>query len=122
MEPTKQLIEKVNQAFLDNNMDVFMDMIADDMVWEMHSSSTGHNVMSGKAEIGNMDAGNMPEKMDFTFDTTVIEGNIATVSGSSTGTTKDGSDYKGYFCDIYHFRNGKIQKMVSYVIDNMKST
>lgn len=120
METTKQLIEKINQLFIDNKMEEFMDYVADDMVWEMHNSSTGHTVMKGKEEIAGMDPGNMPEVMNFQFDKTVVEGNIAIANGTSTGTMQDGKPYEGSFCDIYEFENGKIIKMTSYVIDNSK--
>lgn len=97
-----------------------MGYIADDMVWEMYTSTSGHTTLRGIEEIGNMDPGNMPEKMDFSFDTVVVEGDIAIANGSSTGVTKNGKPYKGNFCDIYQFSGGKIIKMTSYLIDNIE--
>ncbi|TDQ08111.1 nuclear transport factor 2 family protein [Pedobacter metabolipauper] len=119
METTKQLIEKINKLFIDNDMEKFMDYLADDMVWEMYSSTSGHTTLKGKEEIGSMDAGNMPEEMNFRFETVIVEGDIAIANGSSTGTTKDGKPYKGNFCDIYQFKDDKIIKMTSYVIESI---
>ncbi|GAB3920765.1 nuclear transport factor 2 family protein [Mucilaginibacter myungsuensis] len=119
MATTKELIEKINSFFSDGNMEAFMDYAADDMVWEMYSSTTGHTTLNGREAINSMEMPpNMPEKMEFKFDTIVIEGDIASVQGSSSGTRPDGKPYKGHFCDVYHFKNDKIAKMVSYVIDS----
>lgn len=97
-----------------------MHYVADNMIWEMHSSSSGHTTLTGKEEIANMDAGNMPEKMNFQFSTIVVEGDTATVAGTSDGITTDGKEYMGTFCDIYHFKDGKIVKMTSYIIDSFQ--
>ncbi|RYF21939.1 MAG: nuclear transport factor 2 family protein [Flavobacteriales bacterium] len=118
MENTKQLIEKINQLFVEGNMESFLDYLAEDVIWEMYTSSTGRSVMNGKKEILGMDGSGMPEHTGFEFGTIVIEGNVASVQGTSTGKFKDGGEYKGYFCDVYHFQGDKIAKIESYVIDN----
>ncbi len=94
-----------------------MEYMAEDVVWEMHNSSSGHTTFNGKAEIGKMDGSGMPEKLDFNFTNVVIQDNVAVVEGTGSGIKPDGSLYNGIFCDIYHFNNGKIMKITSYVID-----
>ncbi|WP_316798147.1 nuclear transport factor 2 family protein [Pedobacter frigidisoli] len=119
MATTRELISKVNQIFGENRMDEFIDFLSDDIIWEMFSSSTGHTTLRGKEEISNMDGGeNMPERMYFQFGTIIIEGDKASVECTSAGIRPDGSQYSGASCDIYHFSNDKIVRMVSYVIDN----
>jgi ketosteroid isomerase-like protein len=118
MESTRELIEKINKIFIENDMEAFLGFLSEDVVWEMHSSSSGHNTLNGKEQIANMDMGNMPEKMNFQYRNIVVEGNKATVDGTTSGTTPDGKPYHGNFCDIYNFKNGKITKLTSYVIDN----
>lgn len=105
---------------MDGEMESFMDYLAEDVVWDMYTSSAGHTKMNGKQEVWNMDGSGMPEKMAFKFGTVVAEGNVASVQGTATGKLKDGGDYHGHFCDVYHFRDGKIEKIQSYVIDNKK--
>ena len=119
MATTRELIDKVNQIFRENKMDEFIAFLSDDIVWEMYSSSTGHTTLRGKDEISNMDGGeNMPERMHFEFGTIIIEGEKACVECTSEGKKRDGSQYLGTSCDIYHFSNDKIVRIVSYVIDN----
>lgn len=120
MGNTKELIQKINQLFVDGRMEEFMDYLSEDVVWEMYTSSSGRTIMNSKKEVWDMDGSGMPEHTGFEFGTTVIEGNIASVQGVSTGKLKDGGEYEGYFCDVYHFKDDKIVKIQSYVIDNRK--
>jgi ketosteroid isomerase-like protein len=120
MATTKELIQQINQLFTENKMESFMDFFAEDVVWDMYSAASGHTTFNGVAEINQMDTSNMPEHSNFRFSTIVIEGDMASVQGSSTTTKKDGTQYESNFCDIYHFKNDKIVKMSSYVVDNIK--
>ena len=119
MATTKELVQKVNKIFEENKMEEFVQLLSDDIIWEMYSSSTGHTTLRGKDEISKMDVGeNMPERMYFKFGTIIIDGEKASVECTTTGDRPDGSAYKGFSCDIYHFSNDKINKIISYVIDN----
>ncbi|NGM65143.1 nuclear transport factor 2 family protein [Sphingobacterium sp. SGR-19] len=120
MENTRQLVERINALFVEGNMESFMDYLAEDVIWEMFTSSSGHTVLHGKKEVSEMDGSDMPEHTGFEFGTIVVDGETASVQGKSTGKLKDGTDYHGHFCDVYHFRNNKIAKIESYVIDSRK--
>lgn len=119
MATTKELIEQINHLFTENKLESFMDYFAEDIVWDMYSAS-GHTTFNGIAEINQMDGSNVAQHSNFRFSTIVIEGEMASVQGSSTTTKKDGTQYESNFCDIYHFKNDKIVKMSSYVVDNLK--
>lgn len=118
MATTKELIEQINLLFTENRMEAFMDYLADDVVWDMYSSTSGHATFNGIAEINQMDGSDMPQHSDFRFSTIVIEGDMASVQGSSKSKKVDGTEYESNFCDVYHFKNDKIIKMSSYIIDN----
>ena len=100
MATAKELIERINRLFTENDMEAFMDYLSEDVVWEMHSSSSGHKTLNGKDEVAKMDGSNMPEKINFRFGTIVTEGDVATVEGTGDGTMSDGRAYKSSFCDI----------------------
>ena len=97
-----------------------MDYLAEDVVWDMYTTSSGHTTFNGMAEISQMDGSDMPEHTNFQFSTIVIEGNRASVQGSSTIKKTDGTEYDINFCDIYEFKDEKIIKMSSYVVDRLK--
>ena len=120
MATTRELIEQINRLFRENKMETFMYYLAEDIVWDMYTASSGHTTFNGTAEISKMDGSDMPEHTNFRFSTIVIEGDQASVQGSSTNKQADGTEYKSYFCDIYRFKDDKIVKITSYVVDNIK--
>jgi len=120
MATTRELIEQINRLFTENRMEAFMDYLAEDVVWDMYTTSSGHTTFNGMAEISQMDGSDMPEHTNFQFSTIVIEGDLASVQGSSTTKKADGTEYESNFCDIYHFKDDKIVRMSSYVVDNIK--
>lgn len=120
MATTKELIEQINRLFTENRMEAFIDYLAEDVVWEMYTSSSGHTTFNGLAEISQMDGSDMPEHTNFRFSTIVIEGDRASVQGSSTNKKADGTQYESNFCDIYQFKDDKIIRMSSYVVDNIQ--
>ncbi|MCX2575399.1 nuclear transport factor 2 family protein [Pedobacter sandarakinus] len=124
MPTTRELISKINKIFEENKIEEFITLLSDDIVWEMHSSSTGHTTLSGKNEIKNMGAGDkLPKRMFFKFGTIIIDGEKASVECTTSGEMPDGSQYKGFSCDIYHFSDEKVVRIISYVVDgNMQSS
>ncbi|WP_316788772.1 nuclear transport factor 2 family protein [Pedobacter frigoris] len=117
MATTKELIEQINLLFTENRMEDFMDYLSEDLVWDMYSAK-GHIRYNGAAELSNMDVSDMPEHSNFQFSTIVIEGDMASVQGTATKKESNGKEYQSNFCDIYHFKDDKVVKMSSYVIDN----
>jgi len=120
MATTRELIEQINRLFTENRMEAFMDYLAEDVVWDMYTSAAGHTRFNGIEDISKMDGSDMPEHSNFRFSTIVIEGDMASVQGSATNKKKDGTEYESNFCDIYHFKDDKVVKMSSYVIDSPK--
>lgn len=120
MATTKELIEQINRLFTEGRMEDFMAYMAEDIVWDMYSAGKGHTRFNGLEDLGKMDVNDMPEHTNFRFSTIVIEGDVASVQGSSTNKRKDGTEYQSNFCDIYHFKDDKIIKMSSYVVDSAK--
>ncbi len=118
MATTKEHIEKINAMFTSGNMENFMDYLAEDATWDFYSSAKGHKSYQSKAEINDMGSEGEHDHMDFTFTNVVIEGPVASVEGYSNVTKADGAKAKANFCDIYHFRDDKIVKVTSYVIEH----
>jgi uncharacterized protein len=117
MATTKENIEKINALFVSGDMGGFMDYLADNVVWTLYTSS-GTKTYNSKDDLSNMDGANMPDPMHFEFADITIQDNVAAVEGIGTGTRPDGTEYRGNFCDVYHFEGDKVVKINSYVIDN----
>jgi len=117
MATTKEHIEKINTMFTSGDMGNFMDYLSDDVTWDFYSSTKGHKRFNSKAEISEMDSDGS-EHNGFTFTNIVIEGPTASVEGYSNVIKADGTQIKANFCDVYHFKDDKIVKMTSYIIEH----
>ncbi len=120
MATTKELVDQINQLFMENKMDAFMDYMAEDVVWDMYASSMGHMRLEGKNALLAMGGQDTPEHTSFQFGTTVIEGNRASVQGSSTKKKGDGTEIESHFCEVYQFEGDKIVHISSYIVDRIK--
>lgn len=110
----KEIVQQVNDAFLTNNIEVFLDHCTDEISWTM----VGKPALEGKdairAFMGNMEGMDPPK---LTLINTIAEGDLVASEGYMEMKNSDGSPYKGAFCDVYQFRDGKIIALKSYIVD-----
>lgn len=116
-EKNKEIVSKVNEAFLAGNFEGFLELSADDVEWTI----VGDRSVKGKEAIRqwmrSMAAEN-PEPPKFTVVNPVIaEGDFVAARGDMTMKDKDGKVGSYSYCDVYRFRNGKIVELTSFVIN-----
>lgn len=84
-----------------------------DVIWEM----PGVYLHSGKAafdkEIENDAFTGRPE---IKITRMVEESDIVVAEGTVTGKRKTGEQFNAVFCDVFHFKKGKIKKLTSYLM------
>lgn len=108
----KQLIEKVNASFEQNQPEKFLDMCAENVTWRM----AGHAVQEGKAAVRKFMAsmGDMePPKIN--INSIISDGDRAACYGDMTMKDKDGSEAEFDYCDIYRFESEKIVDLTSFM-------
>ena len=64
----------------------------------------------------------LTETLTSQFTRLVEEGNIVVAEGAVTANLKDGEILNAVFCDVFHFRNGKIGKLTTYLMFNQQPT
>ena len=114
MSSNKETVRKVNDALGQNDTATFLTYCSEDIVWTM----VGKPPFKGKAAIEEFlrpMAGNVPPKL--TMIDTIEEGDKIASTGNMTMNNADGTAYNGGFCDIYHFRDGKISVITTYIVD-----
>lgn len=115
MSEQKQIVEKYMEGFRATDHEKILSCLTDDVVWEM----PGFYLHKGKAafdkEIESPNADGHPEIKVARF---VEEGNIVVAEGGVKAKMKDGSELDAVFCDVFHFTNGKISKLTSYLMFN----
>lgn len=107
----KTIVEKVNAAFDDGNTDAFLSFCSDNITWNL----VGDMFFTGKGAIKSF-MNNMPaEQPKFTVKEIIAEDNSAACYGDMKMKNKEGNTEDYSFCDIYHFNNGKIAEMLTFM-------
>jgi ketosteroid isomerase-like protein len=108
----RQTVERINEAFRNNDVNDFLSCCADDIEWRM----VGESSMRGKDEIRAWMAKGPSEPPNFSVARVIAEGDFVAVYGDMTMTEHGEKDVPYSYCDIYHFENDKVVELRSYVI------
>lgn len=109
----KEFLKKLNEAFAKNDADFVIQQVTDNIIWNV----VGDFSVEGK-EAFNQKLNEMisDEPYELEIHNIITHGRDAAVNGFMKST--DGKQYA--FCDVYKFsgfKNTKISKMTSYVIE-----
>ncbi len=107
------IVRKVNEAFNMNDMQVFLSYCTDDIEWNM----VGNSATQGKEAILAMMTAMPADSPDVTITDIFSNGDKTACTGTFTMTKKTGEKEYFSFCDIYKFREEKIQVLDSYVVE-----
>ena len=110
----KEIVERVNAAFAQGNVEGFLSQCADDVEWTM----VGEKPIKGKDAIRKWMTSMGPEVPKFTVSNILADGDFATCYGDMTMRNKDGKVIPYSYCDIYRFRNGKVAELRAFVMKN----
>jgi ketosteroid isomerase-like protein len=115
MSEQKQIVEKYMDGFRATDHEKILSCLTDNVVWEM----PGFYLHTGKAEFDKeIESPNADGHPDIRVTRLVEEGNIVVAEGAVKAKMKDGSKIDAVFCDVFHFTNGKISKLTSYLMFN----
>lgn len=113
----KEIVERYMDGFRATDHAKILSCLTEDVVWEM----PGFFYHEGKAafdkEIENPMADGNPE---ITITRLVEEGNIVMAEGAVKARLKVGDPIDAVFSDVFHFKNGLISRLTSYLMFNKK--
>lgn len=109
----KEIIEKVNKAFIEGNTEGFLEHCADDVSWTMEGEKTTIGVADIRAWMSQMDGMEPPK---FTVDRLIAEGDDVICYGTMSMKGEDGKPADYSYCDAYTFKGDKIATMRSFVV------
>lgn len=115
MSEQKQIVEKYMEGFRTTNHEKILSCLTEDIVWECPGFYLHNGIAAFDKEIENPNADGHP---DIKVVRIVEEGNIVVAEGAVKAKMKDGSKLDLVFCDVFHFTNGKISKLTSYLMFN----
>ena len=92
-----------------------LSCLTDDVVWDMPGFFHHEGKEAFDREIENPNADGNP---NIIITRLVQEGNIVVAEGAVTANMKEGKTLEAVFCDVFHFRTGKISKLTTYLMLN----
>jgi uncharacterized protein len=114
----KEIVQQINDAFAENNLEKVLSFCSDDFTWTM----VGESTVKGKDPIRKWMASMAPQPPKFTVDATVAEGDFVITRGDMTmAERKNGPAVPYAFCDIYRFSGDKVADLTAFVIRTDKA-
>ena len=108
----KEIIQKINAAFEQNNPEVFLEQCSDDVKWTMEGDAT----YNGKQGIRDFMAAAGEMKIEkLTINKIIAEEDSAAAFGEMTMDEK-GTRTNYSYCDVYTFAGDKITELRSFVV------
>ncbi len=109
----KEIVEKVNAAFAENNMEGFLSFCADDFEFAM----VGEKSLKGKEAVRQwMNSMGDMEPPRISNIKIIAEGDFVASHGTMTMKDKDGKTAPYAYCDVYQFRDSKIVELTAFVM------
>jgi uncharacterized protein len=108
----KEIVERINEAFAENNLEKVLAFCTDDLTWTM----VGDTTVRGKNAIREWMASMNPQAPEFTIQHTVAEGDFVITRGDMMMPEKNGPWIPYTFCDIYRFRGDRVSELTAFVM------
>jgi ketosteroid isomerase-like protein len=109
----KDIVQRINEAFAENNLEKVLSFCTDDFTWTM----VGDTTVRGKDAIRKWMASMNPEAPQFTIEHTVAEGDFVITRGDMMMAEKKGGPSIPFtFCDIYRFVGDKVAELTAFVV------
>jgi|SRR5688572_1964126 ketosteroid isomerase-like protein len=112
-ESKKQIVEKINKAFADNNPEEFLSNCTEDVVWTMVGEKTNNGKKAIREWMASMKDMEAPK---FTVDQIVAEGDSVVCYGDMSMKDESGKLGRYSYCDAYRFSGDKITELRSFIV------
>lgn len=113
MSEQKKVVETYMDGFRLTDHSKILSCLTVDIVWDMPSFFYHKGIEAFDKEIENPNADGNP---DIKITRMIEEGNIVVAEGTVIAKLKDGGLINALFCDVFHFTNGKISKLTTYIM------
>ena len=117
-ENRKEIIQRINEAFAENDLEKVLSFCTDDFIWTM----VGDTTVRGKDAIRKWMASMDPQPPQFTIKQTIAEGDAVITRGDMLmPEKKNGPSIPYAFCDIYRFAGDQVVELTAFVIRTDKA-
>jgi ketosteroid isomerase-like protein len=109
----KDILLKANACVTAGDYTGFLSWCTDDVIWEF----VGDKTLSGKEAVSAYMETAYIEPPEFNIETLMEEGDLLSSIGKITMKDRSGTRNAYAYCDIWHFRNGKMARLKAFVIN-----
>lgn len=111
---TKSTMKEIVEQFYLGNFQTIIDNTTDDIKWTSHKMDNAQ--LSGKQEVINFLETVPVGRFSFENTNFIMDDNNVVVEGICRYKNKDGKQIENFYCDIFTFKNNKIEKVSSYFL------
>jgi len=108
----KTILEKANAAITQGDKEGFLLHCTEDTAWEF----VGDRTLHGKEAVRQWMAKAYAEPPAFTVENMIAEGDYVTAIGRISMKDENGVATNYAYCDVWHFRDGKMAGLKAFVI------
>jgi uncharacterized protein YceH (UPF0502 family) len=110
----KRVVEQYIEGFRTGDHDMILACLTDDVAWDMPPYFKHQGKAAFDEAIENDATPGLP---DIQLTRLVEEGDVVVAEGAVQAALKAGGRIDALFCDVFHFRDGKICRLVTYQVD-----
>jgi ketosteroid isomerase-like protein len=111
-ENNKAILEKANAAITDGDNEGFLSFCTEETAWTF----VGDKTLQGKEAVRQWMATAYAEPPKFIVENLIAEGDFVTAIGKISMKDKDGKTADYLYCDVWRFRDGKMDELKAFVI------
>lgn len=113
----KEILVKANAAITQGDNEKFLEYCNEGIVWNF----VGERILRGKQQVREYMNENYTEPPNFTVTNLIAEGDYVTALGTITIKDKNGNEIQHLYCDVWRFKNGKMEELRAFVIADNNS-
>jgi ketosteroid isomerase-like protein len=114
----KRVVETYIEGFRTGSHEMILACLTEDVTWEMPP----HFKLSGRAAFDDaIENDASPGVTAIQLTRLIEEGDVVVAEGAVQATLKAGGGIDALFCDVFHFRGGKVCGLVTYQVDRHPS-
>lgn len=113
MSQNKRVVEQYMEGFRRSDHEMILSCLTEDVVWDLPGAFHLEGRVAFDREIENPAFKGRPE---IQVSRMVEEGDVVVAEGTVRATRSDGGILNAQFCDVFEMRDGKIRRLISYLL------